>query len=115
MTVITILISVIFSAGIVVVLRSIDRENNSLEKVKRYADKRQGELDQYFNEQAKMLTGASAELKTQQTQAFASIKRIAKEMEGYREMIVGIQKDKAAAESIQQKIIEYGKEINALS
>ena len=76
MTVISILISTAIAVAVVFVLRNIDKDNNSMDKVKRYADNRIGQLDEYFKEQVQKLNGLSADLDTHQTAAVAAVKRI---------------------------------------
>ena len=48
MSIITIIISAAIAAGISYLLHVLDKDNNSMEKVKRYADKRLTEFNQYF-------------------------------------------------------------------
>ena len=51
MTLLAILISTAVAVAVVFVLHSLDRENNSMNKVKHYADSRINQLDEYFKEQ----------------------------------------------------------------
>ena len=47
-TFIIIIIAVAVSAVFTIALKLIDKDKNSMEKVKRYADKRLGEFETYF-------------------------------------------------------------------
>ena len=60
MSIITIIISAAIAAGISYLLHILDKDNNSMEKVKRYADKRLAEFNQYFQTERKTLDEASA-------------------------------------------------------
>ena len=51
MIVLGIIVSVVLSAALSVGLRRMDRNENSMEKIKRYADKRESEFDEYFKKQ----------------------------------------------------------------
>ena len=61
-TFIIIIIAVAVSAVFTIALKLIDKDKNSMEKVKRYADKRLGEFETYFGEKAKQIKMHSAEL-----------------------------------------------------
>ena len=74
--IVTILIAAAVAAVIVVVFRKFDRDNNSMEKVKRYADKRLEGFDDYFKKQDANIASAGAELETKYLQAAAGIKRL---------------------------------------
>ena len=115
MEIVLILISVVISSGVVFAFRMIDRDNNSMEKVKRYADKRQEDMGKFIEERYRNLRAAAAELETKKDQAVATVKRLAQEMEGYQKIIASVQKDKSAAEEIEQRISQYGKAIHELT
>ena len=53
MSIITILISAAIAAGISYLLHFLDKDNKSMEKVKRYADNRLAEFSKYFQEKEK--------------------------------------------------------------
>ena len=109
MEIVLILIAVLISTGIAFALRMADRDNNSMDKVKRYADKRQEDLGKFLDARFQSLRAAAAELETKKDQAVATVKRLAQEMEGYQKIIASVQKDKSAAEQIEQKVNDYGK------
>ena len=69
-------ISVILSAALTVGMRSRDRNDNSLDKVKRYADKRLGEFDEYFKKQQEHLSVSGNELESKDIEAKAAVKRL---------------------------------------
>ena len=67
----TILISATLSAVFCIIFKMMGKDNNSMEKVRRYADRRQSEFETYFAEKVKQLKLHSAELDGQQQQAVA--------------------------------------------
>ena len=73
MAVLSIIISTVIAVTVVFILRFLDRDNNSMDKVKRYADNRIAQLDEYFKEQISKLNGLSADLDTHQTAAVAAV------------------------------------------
>ncbi|MBR5096270.1 MAG: hypothetical protein IK094_04085, partial [Treponema sp.] len=115
MEIVLIIIAVLISSGIAFALRWADRDNNSMDKVKRYADKRQEDLGKFLDARFQSMRAAAAELETKKDQAVATVKRLAQEMEGYQKIIASVQKDKSAAEQIEQKVNNYGRAITELS
>ena len=86
MSFLTLFLAAAIAAGISYALHVIDRDNNSLEKVKRYADKRLSEADEYFQRQTKNLTSCTANLETKYMQATAAVKRLESQIEEFRKM-----------------------------
>ena len=80
MQIITILIAGIIAAAVSYALHIVDKNNQSMEKVKRYADKRLGEFDSYFHGKEKNLSNVTAELDTKQIQAVAAVNRLEKQI-----------------------------------
>ena len=92
MTVLSIVISSAIAIAVVILFRHMDRDNNSMDKVKKYTDNRIAGLDSYFKEQSEKLNGLSAELDTRQTKAFATIKNLERQIEEFRNISVGFEK-----------------------
>ncbi len=111
----TILISATLSAVFCIIFKMMGKDNNSMEKVRRYADRRQSEFETYFAEKVKQLKLHSAELDGQQQQAVAAVNRLDKQIGAFKEMIVSLQKDTDAVHSIEAKINAYGEKISSLS
>ncbi|MCR5401993.1 MAG: hypothetical protein K6E78_10430, partial [Treponema sp.] len=76
MSVITIIIAAAISAGISYALHIIDKDKNSMEKVRKYADKRQADFEVYFKEREKELGAAKADVASEQMKAVAAVKRL---------------------------------------
>ena len=114
MAVLSIIISTVIAVTVVFVLRFLDRDNNSMDKVKRYADNRIAQLDEYFKEQISKLNGLSADLDTHQTAAVAAVKRIEKQIEEFKTISQGFEKQFAAVDNIAAKIDEYGRLLDEL-
>ena len=110
-----IIIAVVFSCLFSFVLRMIDKDNNSMEKVKRYADKRKADFDVYFADKVKQLKIHSAELDGEQQQAVAAVNRLEKQIGVFNEMIASLEKDTNAVHDIHEKILKYGNQITDLS
>ena len=107
LNIITILIAALVAIAVSVVLKKFDKENNSMEKVRRYADKRLTEFDSYFKEQEKNLSNSRAELEGMRTQATAAIKRLENEKNEFMKEAGDFQKHKDIIASADQKIKEY--------
>lgn len=114
-TLLTVLISAGLSAVICFVLKTMDKENNTMDKVRRYADKRQSEFEIYFAEKSKQVKMHSAELESQQQMAVAAVKKLDGQINQFKEMIVSLENDKKAVYSLENKIASYGTKISELS
>ena len=115
MNIVTILIATAVAAAISVVIRKIDKDNNTMGNVKRYADKRQSELDAYLQEQTKKLTSAGAELETTRVQAVAAIKRLEKERDSFLQKAGELQKYQSTVDAAEAKITGYDKALASLA
>ncbi|MBO4547405.1 MAG: hypothetical protein J5700_07505, partial [Treponema sp.] len=76
MEIFLVIIAVLISSGVAFALRMADRDNNSMDKVKRYADKRQEDLGKFIDARFQALRAAAAELETKKDQAVATVKRL---------------------------------------
>jgi chromosome segregation ATPase len=113
-TLLATLISVTVSVAVIFIVRQLDKDNNSLDKVKRYADKRQADFDVYFKEQVQKLSGLSADLDTHQTAAGAAVKRLEKQTDEFRSMSSGFEKNFDSIETINNRIASYDKSLGEL-
>ena len=114
MSIITIIISAAIAAGISYLLHILDKDNNSMEKVKRYADKRLAEFNQYFQTERKTLDEASAEIETRQAQASAAIRRFEEQISQFKKMTENLQADSDSVHNIEEKIENYDKVVSEL-
>lgn len=114
MTVLSILISTIVAVAVVLVLRSMDRENNSMNKVKHYTDSRINQIDEYFSSRSSNLDALSADLETHQTSAIAAVNRLEKQIEEFKLMSRSFEEQFAKVDNISKKIDEYGHALGEL-
>ena len=114
MTLLAILISTAVAVAVVFVLHSLDRENNSMNKVKHYADSRINQLDEYFKEQTSKLNGLSAEWDAHHTSAAAAVKRIEKQIADFQNISQNFDGQFDAVTNIAKKVDAYGKAIHEL-
>ncbi len=114
MWVISSLVSAVISVAVVLVLKSFDKQNNSMDKVRTYANNRIKEFDNYFKIQDETLVGLRAELETKQTECVAAIHRIEKQIEQFKEISRSFDKEFAAVDEIGAKINAYGRAMNEL-
>ena len=75
MIIVGIVISVLLSAVVSVVVHQLNKNESQMEKVKKYADSRKRELDEYFNSQkeAQKLIINELETKKIETEACSSV------------------------------------------
>ena len=76
MIIIGIVISVILSAVVSIVVRQLDKNESQMEKVKRYADARRKEFDDYFNQQIESQKFIINDLETKKIETEAAISRM---------------------------------------
>ena len=114
MYVLTVIIAVALSAAVSIALRQIDKNGNSLEKVKRYADKRENDLDGYFKERTDRLSLASSDLETKQVQAVAAVKRLQQQYDEFEKISKGLESKINAVDQIGGKIVAYDKIVHNL-
>ena len=87
MEIVVVLISVIVSTVVIFAVRAMDRDSNSMDKVRRYADKRQADMEKFMTERFQSLRVAAVDLETKKDQALATINRLNAEMDGYQKEI----------------------------
>ncbi len=70
------LLAVAISLALVVIFRQMDKNNRSLEKIKKFGDKLKDDLDGFVRERMAALEESSIALEVQQTKAVAAVKRL---------------------------------------
>lgn len=93
---------------VLVIYRQLDRNNRSLDKVKRYSDKIKGELDAFVEGKTTNLKNLSIELDVHQKTAKEIVKRIASAEEGLGTRAQGLEK-------LSGRIGEYDKALEELA
>ena len=114
MTILAILISTAVAVAVVFVLHTLDKENNSMNKVKHYADSRINQLDEYFKEQISKLNGLSAEWDAHHTTAAAAVNRIEKQIADFKQISSGFDSQFEAVSNISKKVDAYGRALQEL-
>ncbi|MFC2330023.1 MAG: SpiroCoCo family coiled-coil protein, partial [Treponema sp.] len=114
MFIITILVAVAASAGISYGLHIIGKNDNSMDKVRRYADKRMTEFEEFFKHRVEQLRDAKTEFDTMQDRAAATVKRLDSQLTEFDTKSANLENDSAAVKSIEDKINSYGKILNEL-
>ena len=115
MEIILVLISVVVSTGIAWFMRYLDRDNNQMEKIRLFINKRQEQFEKYFDDYRKKMKEDGVELNERVSIADATIKRLEFEKEDFARVLADVQKDKAAAELVEKKVEGYGRAITELS
>ena len=113
-TVLSIFIATAISVSVVFLFRTLDRDNNSMEKITRYAKKLMGDFDEYFKKQREQLNVVSADLQTQQTMASAAVKRLAQQTDEFKRASAGFDEQFAAVDTIGRQLESYNGVLNEL-
>ena len=115
MFIITILLSIFLSAGISYTLNVIAKNNNAMEKVRRYADKRLEDIKNYSDEQERKLTQSRADFEAYRLTSVAIIKRIAEDKEQLTELLENLKKDMDSVHTIESNIADYDSKLQNLA
>ena len=70
------IIVVVVCLGLIFLFRELDKQNNALAKVKKFADKAILDIGEYFKSQSTEIKNSSIELDVKQSQAVAAVKRL---------------------------------------
>lgn len=114
MSVLTIIIAVAVATGISYTFHLLDKDKNSMEKVKRYADKRQSEFDQYFEGQKKSLLAVKTDVEAEQMRAVAAVKRLEQQLQDFQTLTENLKEDSDSVHSIEEKLQNYDKVLDEL-
>ena len=114
MIIIGIVISVILSAVVSIVVRQLDKNESQMEKVKRYADARRKEFDDYFNQQIESQKFIINDLETKKIETEAAISRMEDQIRECKDTTESFEDPVRAVENIQAKIQSYDNVIKNL-
>ena len=109
-----IMLSVALSAVVCVMFRRFDKDQKTLEKLKRYADMRQEEFDKYFRGRADELTVLKSDLDTTQVKASATVRALKQEQEQFEQDAKDLSKPIEAVARIEEQLSAYDKVIRNL-
>ena len=110
-----VIISIVCSVGICMFFEFKNRGNNSMEKVKRYADKRNEDLKLTFTELVKQLKNLNSELEAKRTQAGAAVTMLDDRLKNFIEQSKGLEGDIAAIQNIESKVNSFAKILHELN
>ena len=109
-----IIVSAVVSVAVTMVFQKSDKNKSGLEKVKRYADKRQNEFDAYFREKADKLTELATTLETKNIQAQAAAKKLEQQYEQTARSTASLEKPAQEVHALYEKINSYDTIIKSL-
>ena len=107
MSILSVLISSFVAVAAVLVFRALDKEKNSMDKVKRYADSRKLQFDEYFQEQITKRAGLTADIDTKKTTMVATINRVEKQIEEFHKVEQNFDGQFSAISNIEKKLNEF--------
>ena len=113
-TILGIVIAVVLSAIVSVVIQQTGKNENSMEKVKRYANQRQAEFDEYFEKQTESIKLLANDLDTKDIQVKAAIKRMQMQIDECRQTTENFENPVQNIENIKNKIEAYDKVLQNL-
>ena len=113
--VISILIASVISLGISIYFHEIDKRNNAIEKVRRYADKREADLSDHYKKVEHDFNMLVTEFDSRQSQANAAVKLLSQEHEGFQEKIKILSQYTQNIDNIGAQINNYSHLLNDLS
>ena len=114
MIIVGIVISVLLSAVVSVVVHQLNKNESQMEKVKKYADSRKRELDEYFNSQKEAQKLIINELETKKIETEAAIDRMTDQIKECRNTTESFENPVRQVENIQSKIQAYDNVIKNL-
>ena len=113
-TILGIVIAVVLSAIVSVIIQQTGKNENSMEKVKRYANQRQAEFDEYFEKQTESIKLLANDLDTKDIQVKAAIKRMQMQIDECRQTTENFENPVQNIENIKNKIEAYDKVLQNL-
>ena len=112
---ISILISLVISLGISIYFSKINKDNNSMEKVRNYANKRQEDLLNLYKEIQGKFNTLISEFNAQQTQANAAIKMLKVQNADFAEKMQTFSQSIASVQDIKSQIDNYAQVLKDIS
>ena len=112
---IAVLISVVISLAISMYFHGLARDNNSMEKVRKYADKRTGDLNDLYKAIEDKFKLLITEFHTHQAQANAAIKLLKAQNEEFSNKIATFDSSINAIKKMEAEINNYSRLLNDLN
>ena len=114
MTVLSIIVSTAVASLIVFILRSMDKDKNHIERVKKYADGRQTQFDDYFKEQWNKLSGLMAEFDTKKITMTATINRVERQISDFKQIESNFSSQFEVISDMEKKIKDFHSTLSEL-
>ena len=107
MLIVGIVISVVLSAVVSIIIRQVDKNENQIEKVRNYADKRKKEFEEYFKSQKDSQNFLINELRTKEIETEAAITRMDQQIKDCKETTESFENPVQAVQNIEDRISSY--------
>ena len=109
------LISIVVSLGIAIYFRGIDKNNSSLDKIRKYADSRESELDKKYRKIQSDFDMLNAEFTSNTTHAAAAVKRLEQQNAEFNEKMKTFNQSINSVQSIKKQIDGYAEILKDLN
>ena len=114
-TIISILVASAIAAGISIFFHEADKKNNAIEKVKRYADKRQEDLAAFYKTVEGKVNLLITEFDSRQSQANAAVKLLSQHYDEFSNKIQTLDDNIRAVQEIEKQINKYAQLMDDLN
>lgn len=114
MEVFIVVISVVLSAVVSILVRSLDKKGDPLAKIRNYADKRQSMFDEYFKSKNKEIQLGLTDLKEHQFRAVGAVDAFKKQISTFEAQTKTLSDKINAVNKIESKIDHYDKVLGEL-
>jgi len=108
------IITLIICLLMLIVFRQLDKNNRSIEKVKKFGDKLKSDLDQYISDKTGKLDESTVALTVEQSKAVAAVKRLETIREDFAAKEQSLSERAAAIDEIGKKIASYDETVKQL-
>ena len=109
------LITLVVCVGLLFAFRYADKNNRSLEKVKKFSDQAKQELDDYFKERTRNLENSGVELDTKQSMSVAAVKKLEKLYGDFNQRVKELEDRNKLIDKMEERISQYDKVLSDLS
>ena len=108
------IITLCITLVLVILFRQVDKNNRSLEKIKKFGDKLKDDLDAFIKERTAKLEESTIALNVEQTKAVAAVKRLEAIRDDLAQKEAGLLERTKAVEGFGKQISSYDSTIKKL-
>ncbi|MBP5452118.1 MAG: hypothetical protein J6Y16_07780 [Treponema sp.] len=112
--VLAIVVSAALAAVISIVISQVTKSQNAMDKVKKYADRRQAEFDEYFKTEKDNIQLLRSELESKDAQAKAAVKRLDQQKAEFDKLVSSLQDPIDQVNYITEKVDSYDEVLHNL-